>query len=250
MKWIFLSPHLDDVVFSCGALVWELVQAGNQVEVWTICAGGAPEIELSSFARSLHTTWQVEGDVVQHRREEDTLACQELGALVKHFKIPDCIYRRSTRDGEWLYPGEEAIFGGLSPLEKPLIEKVSRQLSQALVKDEILVSPLGIGNHVDHELTRKAAHRLKRDLRFYADYPYVREPQNQSILKVMSESEDWKEIQYKMSPSSLAAWKRASALYRSQIKLFWEGEGELRQELEEFTALMSGVKLWKKNGGR
>jgi len=247
MKWIFLSPHLDDAVFSCGALIWELVQAGNQVEVWTICAGDAPKNELSSFACSLHATWQVEGDVVQHRREEDTLACKELGALAKHFKIPDCIYRRSPGDGEWLYPGEEAIFGGLNPLEMPLIEKVSWQLSQALAKDEILVPPLGIGNHVDHELTRKAAHRLKRDLRFYADYPYVREPQNQSIIKVMAGSEEWREIQYKLSPSSLAAWKRASALYSSQIKLFWEGEDELRQELEEYAALMSGVKLWMKN---
>ena len=36
--WIYLSPHLDDAVYSCGGMLWEQVQRGVQAEVWTIFA--------------------------------------------------------------------------------------------------------------------------------------------------------------------------------------------------------------------
>lgn len=246
MKWIFLSPHLDDVVFSCGGLVWERVQAGVEVAIWTICAGDPPDDAYSSFAKSLHKTWQLPERVTQHRRTEDEEACEVLGAVPKHFMIPDAIYRRSPESEAWLYPSEEALFSGLDPIEKPLVEMISLLLSHDLSDVDRVVSPLGIGNHVDHELTRKAAHRLERELFFYADFPYVHETQNQSILKIMAQSEDWEEVSYKISPSALSAWKEASACYRSQISLFWEDEGGLGEDLEKFAASMSGLKLWKR----
>ncbi len=40
--WIFVSAHFDDVVLSAGGLVWELTRRGDQVEVWTVCAGNPP----------------------------------------------------------------------------------------------------------------------------------------------------------------------------------------------------------------
>lgn len=245
MKWVFLSPHLDDVTFSCGGLVWEQSQAGNQVEIWTICAGDPPDGDLSPFAQTLHASWPLEEDVVQQRREEDVEACKVLGARQRHFKIPDCIYRRSPQEQDWLYPYEEAIFSGLHQAEKPLIAALHRHLQDALSGDEMVVCPLGIGNHVDHELTRKAAQRLNLERLFYADYPYVREPLNQGILDVMEEAADWEGVSFDLSPRALQAWKEASICYQSQIELFWIDEQELFQELERYAASMSGIKLWK-----
>lgn len=246
MKWVFLSPHLDDVVFSCGGLVWERVRAGDEVAIWTICAGDPPDGAYSSFAKSLHETWQLPEQVTEHRRAEDEEACEVLGALPRHFMVPDAIYRRCPESYAWLYPSEEAIFGGLDPVERPLVEMVSLRLSHDLSDADRVVSPLGIGNHVDHELTRKGAHRLERDLYFYADFPYVREIQNESIMKIMTESEDWEEVPYKISPGALSSWKEASACYQSQIGLFWEDEGGLGEDLEGFAASMSGVNLWRR----
>jgi hypothetical protein len=184
--------------------------------------------------------------MVQHRRVEDVDACRKLGAVPQHFMIPDAIYRRSPERDAWLYPSEESIFGGLDPLEKPLVEMVSVRLSHDLSDVDLVVSPLGIGNHVDHELTRKAAQRLGREVYFYADYPYVREAQNQPILEVMRASRDWEEVQFGISPPALSAWKEASACYLSQRSLFWRDEGALGEALEEFTVVMSGVRLWKR----
>jgi hypothetical protein len=35
MRWIYLSPHLDDAALSAGGLIYEQTQAGIQVEIWT-----------------------------------------------------------------------------------------------------------------------------------------------------------------------------------------------------------------------
>ena len=94
MNWIYLSPHLDDVVLSCGGVICEQIKAGDKVQVWTICAGDPPENQLTLFAQDLHARWNTDNDAVSIRREEDQLACHLLGASPTHFNYPDCIYRR------------------------------------------------------------------------------------------------------------------------------------------------------------
>lgn len=245
MKWIYLSPHLDDVVFSCGGLAWEQAQAGDEVHIWTICAGHPPGDDLSSYAEMLHESWGVKDDIVAHRREEDRRACSILGAVPRHFEIPDCIYRRAPQREGWLYTSEESIFGGLEAVEKSLVEMLALQLSERLSNEDRVISPLGIGNHVDHELTRKAVHRLRQEVSFYADYPYVREEENRPVLQILEASDDWMREDLPISPAGLAAWQEASTCYRSQIDIFWEDERDLRKEIEEYSSSMAGVKLWR-----
>ncbi|NTV35511.1 MAG: PIG-L family deacetylase, partial [Anaerolineaceae bacterium] len=74
MHWIFLSPHFDDAVFSCGGLIYEQVQQGDQVEIWTICAGDLPEGQLSPFAEELHARWTTGRETISSRAAEDQLA--------------------------------------------------------------------------------------------------------------------------------------------------------------------------------
>jgi hypothetical protein len=58
MEWIYLSPHFDDVAFSCGGLVWEQTELGDEVSIWTICAGEPPPGPVSKYAQSLHDRWK------------------------------------------------------------------------------------------------------------------------------------------------------------------------------------------------
>ena len=51
---VYLSPHLDDAVLSCGGMIHRQAQAGERVVVVTVCAGDPPPGPLSDFARSLH----------------------------------------------------------------------------------------------------------------------------------------------------------------------------------------------------
>ena len=118
MTWIYLSPHFDDVALSCGGLVWEQSQARENVQVWTICAGEVPPGPLSPFAAELHARWEAGQNAPAERRVEDLAACRAMGAVHRHFDLPDCIYRRGLDQTTHLYASEEAIFGPIHPEEE------------------------------------------------------------------------------------------------------------------------------------
>ena len=244
MKWIFLSPHLDDIAFSCGGLVWDLTNNGHSVEIWTITAGDPPDDDLSPLARALHFNWGLGLDVVQIRRNEDQKACKIIGATPRYFSYLDCIYRK-TPEGEFYYSADGDIFSGLDSREMDLIEKLTGQLLEKLPEDARVVAPLGIGNHVDHELTRKAANRLGIPLTFYADYPYAREDDGKEILEFMERSSEWQYDEFPVSITGLEKWILAAQAYRSQISTFWENDTELGLQIKEFLANMGEFKLWR-----
>ena len=104
MRWIYLSPHFDDAVLSCGGLIFEQTRQGLQTEIWTIFAGNPPPGPLSDFALQNHSLWGLTSaaETVAMRAAEDEEAASIVGAELVHFEIPDCIYRRSP-EGEYLY---------------------------------------------------------------------------------------------------------------------------------------------------
>ena len=240
-KWIYLSPHMDDVAISCGGLVWEQVQAGDLVEVWTICTGDPPSGPLSFFAQELHTRWQTGREAASIRRQEDRQACLELGAAWRHMSIPDCIYRKEA-DGSHPYASEQALFGDLQPADKVLIEIISQDILVHLSGQDILVSPLAIGRHVDHQLTRAAAEATGWPLWYYADYPYAHTRQAE-ILKLAESG--WGTKSFSISDHALQVWARAVAAHRSQISSFWTGKEDLLSDLRVYREQMGGVRLWR-----
>lgn len=244
MKWIFLSPHLDDIAFSCGGQIWDLTNSGHHVEIWTISAGDPPDEFLSPFALSLHHNWGLGLDAVKIRRVEDQKACEIIGAVPRYFPHLDCIYRK-TPTGEFYYSSEADIFGGLDPREIDRIDELSSQLMEELPAEATVVAPLGIGNHVDHELTRKAANRLGIPLLFYADYPYARDVDGKQILKFMDSSAEWQFEEFPVSDTGLEKWILAAGTYKSQITTFWENENDLGLQIREFSRFLGQFKLWR-----
>ena len=72
---VYLSPHLDDAVFSCGGVIYQQTSMGDEVLVVTICAGEPMTDQLSPFAQGLHERWGIDQASVEVRREEDLRAC-------------------------------------------------------------------------------------------------------------------------------------------------------------------------------
>lgn len=244
MDWIYISPHLDDVVLSLGGLIWEQTAAGQEVSIWTICAGDPPPESLSSFAQSLHQRWEVGRDAIQERRDEDIGACKRLGAEYLHFDIPDCIYRRSPRTGKFLYDSEESLWFQIHPDERKVIEDLSRKLKGMVPKDANLVCPLTIGNHVDHRLTRKAieiAFQGERvNLFYYPDYPYVLDETLPLAIDGL------KSYLYSISPGAILAWQDAIAHHQSQISTFWGSLEEMKSAIQFYYRKMGGIWLGNK----
>ena len=240
MKWIYLSPHLDDVVYSCGGLIWEQVQSGVQVEIWTICAGNV-QSPLSPYAQSLHTRWQTGPEAVFVRRAEDLEACQKLGVLAKHFDIPDCIYRYIPNSGEPVVSSDDDLFSPLKPEESYLVEKLACQLESGLPPQTNLVCPLTVGGHMDHRLTRMAAEALKRSLWYYADFPYV-VGEGANLDRYVGLK--WQASQFLITEPALNAWQEAIAAYGTQISTFWGGVDEMNSAIRDYWRAPNSHRMW------
>jgi LmbE family N-acetylglucosaminyl deacetylase len=245
---IYLSPHLDDAVLSCGALIHKQTQAGEKVVVITVCAGNPPPGPLTPFTQSLHARWKLTAaEAVASRRTEDVRALQVLGAEPVYLWVPDCIYRTSPA-GEPVVKGEADLFGPLSPLDEPLVSQLATQIADLLPRWEPaqVYAPLSIGRHVDHQLTRRAAEQLGRPLIYVEDYPYA--------AKNSAEG-DWGGLTRGLAPQrqpvgedGWAAHCRAVAAYASQISTFWPDEATMRQALRQHLTLAEGVlglKVWR-----
>lgn len=240
MEWIFLSPHLDDAVLSCGGLIWEQVHAGDRVTVLTICAGAVPDRPLSAFAQELHERWKTGVNAVEIRHAEDQNACDLLGAFHYHMEVPDCIYRFQKIDGEE-HPliQVEADLRGVQP-ESDLVERLSTNLLSLYPAEAKIICPLALGGHVDHRLTRAAAELSRRVDAYYADYPYIlwsERELNDMELGLL------KRLPHPISITGMAAWQDAIAAYDSQISTFWQDEREVRLCVKNYWG-GGGGRLW------
>lgn len=240
MRWIYLSPHLDDAVFSAGGLMYDQVQAGLPVEIWTFMCGCPPERDVSPFAQFLHEQWGFgsAAETIRARREEDRTAAAILGADVVHLDFFDCIYRR-TPDGEWLYT---AVFVPPRPEDAWIPPKIAETLAARLRPDDVVVCQLGLGLHVDHILVRQGAELLGRTLLYDLDMPYVLSHRAEAVEKTAG----MKESVLFITETGLERWKEAALAYKSQIS----GLGELfntsdkvQASLQEYRAECGGIRL-------
>lgn len=237
MNWIFLSPHFDDAVFSCGGLIYEQVQQGDSVEIWTICAGELPAGQLSPFAEELHSRWMTGRETIAARAAEDISACSFIGAGLRRFLLQDCIYRFDA-SGNPLISKNEDLFKPLESNQLDLADELASDLLAALPPNATLVSPLSIGGHIDHKLVRLAAEKTGCRLWYYADFPYVL--RQTPILEGMEIV-----IQRNITPAGLLAWQNGIAAYKSQISTFWLDDAEMRSVLDSFCAKGGGSVLWQ-----
>lgn len=240
MRWIYLSPHFDDAVLSCGGLIYEQTQQNLVVEIWTLCAGEPPPGTLSPLAGRIHLVWGTGSaeETVRLRRLEDKAAADRLGAAVRHAPFPDCIYRRAP-SGEAIYT--QSVFVPWSPLERRLPEQMGDWIAAQLTPDDTLVCPLAIGGHVDHLLTRLAAERLGRPLLYYADVPYVLKAAD--VLQTLTTGLTPR--LYSLSEDALRAWEEAIAAYRSQLFMLFKTEGRMKSAVRRYARQQGGLRLWQ-----
>lgn len=231
---LFLSPHLDDAVLSCGGTIHHLVQQGQRVQVMTIMSADPPNpLPESPLIRELHARWQIGESPVAARRAEDKAALEVLGAAITYLDMLDCVYR--TANGVVLYPyGDEDIFGDVAA-DDPARDEL-RQITQIDAASHIY-APLAAGHHVDHQLVRDwvitlAESRPETEIWLYEDYPYSAKPQSiQQALNALSVAVE-KQVQ-PLTEADYEAKVRAITQYQSQISTFWENIAQMRDEVHQ-----------------
>ncbi|MDX1686422.1 MAG: PIG-L family deacetylase [Candidatus Promineifilaceae bacterium] len=246
---LYLSPHLDDAVLSCGGQIYMHTEAGRSVLVVTFMAGEPRTDTRSTLAEYLHHNWGVTAETaVARRRAEDKAACRRLGADTLHLSVPDCIYRVHPESGQPLYTSDEALFGEVDESEAYLIEELVGKMSRLPAAGRIL-GPLGVGHHVDHQLTKKAAERHfgREHLVYYEDYPYVqRDP---DVLDALLPAEtQWKPELIPLTEAALQARLEASLAYDSQISVLFNDPQTLADTLKTYVKSVGGERVWQPLG--
>lgn len=236
--YLFLSPHLDDVVLSCGGFLWQITEAGRSAIVVSFFAGDPPHGALSPLARTAHDLWGLRGNAMHVRRSEDARACTALGAHFLHMGMMDCVYRRDPRSHSPLYPAQKDVFGPIHPIDLEAALKPLSELVRALPSAHHVLAPLALGDHVDHQLLRMAVQRSSfGPVSFYEDYPYCTAVQVRSPPRTRAKV-------HAVTTQALEHKLRAIQAYESQVEPVFSGHENIRRRMTAYLDATGGERLW------
>lgn len=239
MRYIFISPHLDDVALSVGGIVNNLVDNKIDTEIWTFFSGSPDDVNLSDFALSLHKRWELPWNAPKIRRLEDKKACKILGARYKHFGFSDCIYRKDEF-GNPVVREEDDLYQPIPPSQLFLVNEISDEINRLAKTGDIIVSPMAIGNHIDHRIIVAAVTKVSHhSFLFYEDYPYVVKSQSSPF-----EFSKLTPAKFDLQEENIKTWHAAIAAYQSQISTFWNNTNRMIEEIIEFACRGGGKNLW------
>ena len=238
-RHIFLSPHLDDVVYSCGGTLGVQVSTGLHPLVITVFAGvPSPTIELSPLAAEIHRDMGFRQNAqiaLTTRREEDARALNYLNIDYLWIDYLDAIYRGTSA---YYTQNRQLIGGEVHPGDL----WIDRELAQNLVAlhdrlpDAVWYAPLGVGRHVDHQIVSSAIDRLIQrgaNVKLYEDFPY--------ILKESALEERLNEFGGILEPAlverseMLHLRQEASEMYASQIQLNFGDKASMFKSMDDYT---------------
>jgi LmbE family N-acetylglucosaminyl deacetylase len=141
------------------------------VLVVTICTAIPTDGSFSSLAQEFHGQWGLaHDDAVKERLHEDILAMECLGVDSFWVGMLDAIYRRPDA-----YNNRTNLYEEPVP-DDPLAPALAQLIGALRVRipGATFYAPLGVGGHVDHRLTFKAALLGQGEMAtaFYEDFPY------------------------------------------------------------------------------
>ncbi len=254
-RWIYLSPHLDDVALSCGGQIAAATRAGAPVDIVTIFAGDEPgpgEPAASALVAKIYDLWRLEaGAVMATRRREDLAACRELAATALHWQLQEAIHRRDSTRGEALYPTLERLFGAVAPPEEELVAALARRFAALSSPGDAtrVVAPLGVGGHVDHRIVRAAAERaFGAALEYYEEFPYI-------VWKLFAlrragiHGRSWKARRQALTAADVAARVAAIACYASQVTPLFRTPERIGRLVRRHVRRAGGERLWRRRAG-
>lgn len=162
---IYLSPHLDDAVYSCGGRIALAREQKQRVLIVTLFGGGPSQGRKTGIF-----------DDYEQRMREESAAAEALDVDTLFLNVPELTRRRSSAR---LLTAYALPFVRLpnSALQDELLAALSALVARLLVATGELYAPLAIGCHPDHreayELGRRLHAQLGERVFFYEDLPYA-----------------------------------------------------------------------------
>ena len=182
---VVLSPHLDDAVLSCGALMIYAVEHVPVTVATLFTEVGPPPYTLSARRHLRHVGVPDAESLYYQRKIEDRAVLESIGVTWVHAGLTEALYRRNARSGRrWvnllpelahIYPVYRwhIVSGRLAPADAGTLQDACAFIQRITCQGPALVlAPLAVGGHVDHLLTRTAAELSGARIGYYSDFPY------------------------------------------------------------------------------
>ncbi|HEY0780500.1 MAG TPA: PIG-L family deacetylase, partial [Gemmatirosa sp.] len=174
---LFLSPHLDDVAFSCGATFAALAARGWNAHLVTVFTRSVPDPQGFALACQTDKGLAPSVDYMALRRAEDAAAARALGAA----SVRWLAHAEAPHRG---YASAPALFAGILPADADAWRPIAADVA-ALVDEldpALVFAPQAIGGHADHRHVVRAvaavadarsASGRPLALAWYRDTPYI-----------------------------------------------------------------------------
>lgn len=163
MRVLVLSPHFDDAPLSLGQSMLSGFLEPHDVTVGVVFG-------RSAWVRWFHPTRRRAPVATAIRRIEERWNARRFGYRLIIGTRPEATLRLETTDTtRYLDPEADVAATGE-------LEAVTRLTLRWAEGHDLVIAPLGIGDHIDHRITALAAGRLAtlgRSVGFYADRPYA-----------------------------------------------------------------------------
>ncbi|GAC1305715.1 MAG: PIG-L family deacetylase [Vulcanimicrobiaceae bacterium] len=228
---LFLSPHLDDVAFSCGATLYAFAARGWTTTLSTIFTRSIARPAGFALRCQLDKGLAPEIDYLALRRSEDDVAARLLGvARVVRGDLPEAPHRG--------YHDAAGLFGAYAAADAIAPELVG-YLAPQLRACDLVFAPQALGGHVDHRRVRDAVRTIasaatrRAEIVWYRDAPYVlREPD--AVPEAALAAGAPLAFGVAIDARALAAKLEAAAAYASQIPFQFGTEAKMRDVLHAF----------------
>lgn len=226
---LFVSPHLDDVAFSCGGTLARIANKGWCTILATVFTRSVPNPEGFALRCQLDKGLPADVDYMALRREEDREFAERSG-------VHELVWLNHPEAPHRGYGSPPALFGD-APEGDGIWESVSRDLEKLITKykPEVIFLPQALGGHVDHlQVIRAAAEFVPAEKSlWYRDAPYaIRKPESQPSPLL---PRGLVEIGLGVA-CSLETKLDACAAYSTQLGFQFGGEKEMRETLARFAS--------------
>lgn len=208
---VYLSPHSDDAAYSSDLFLQTCAASDVPIHIVTV-------FSRSGYTSSSHSS--PVGQTTRLRKAEDRQYGTRLGSTTRMSWLDLC--DAPLRSGHTV--ATTCLESPITAEDRTLIEELRARLCAVFTPATIPVIPLGLGNHIDHRITKDAAIGVLAGLPVpvivYEDLPYAADAELQAIdadIEKLS-NESGRAFVPVIIPSARLQPKRHSvALYTSQL---------------------------------
>jgi len=180
---IYISPHMDDVVFSASGNLYKNLKEYKSILIITVFTHNQNNTKLSCLNKTKNQQNNIsvlknlydKVTCLNVRKKEDKNAMKYINIDYIHLDFPEILYRHSMNVlNMFIFSSKKILLSHDIEFFQKYTTKIINIIKNSLKNNGILYFPLGSGFHPDHLLIHDIGILLnsKYNVYFYEDIPY------------------------------------------------------------------------------